>query len=94
MLKDITYPQFGTLVGYACNIMKVLKTVEGFGDAEYTDKREVARVLREAVRNGENPVVVASHVADMQSWNWDCPRSVVNWRSRFFRIPWRRWMRF
>ena len=21
-------------------------------------------------------------------------RPVVNWRSRFFRIPWRRWMRF
>lgn len=33
--------------------MKVLKTVKGFGDAEYTDKREVARVLCEAVRNGE-----------------------------------------
>lgn len=93
-LKDITYPQFGTFVGYACNIMKVLKTVKGFGDAEYTDKREVARVLREAVRNGENPLVVASHVADVQSRNWDCPRPVINWRSRFFRIPWRRWMRF
>lgn len=94
MLKDITYPQFGTFVGYACNIMKVLKTVKGFGDAEYTDKREVARVLREAVRNGEDPVVVASHVADVQSRNWDCPQPVVNWRSRFFRIPWRRWIRF
>ena len=76
-LKDITYSQFGTFVGYVCNIMKVLKTVKGFGDAEYTDKREVARVLREAVRNGENPVVVASHVADVQSRNWDCPRPVV-----------------
>ena len=31
--------------------MQVLKAVKGFGDAEYTDKREVARVLREAVHN-------------------------------------------
>ena len=32
--------------------MRVLKTIKGFGEAEYTDKKEVARVLREAVRNG------------------------------------------
>lgn len=59
-------PQFGTFVG---NIMQVLKAVKGFGNAEYIDKREVARVLREAVRNGENPVVVASHVVDVQNRN-------------------------
>lgn len=93
-LKDITYPQFGTFVGYSCNIMQVLKTVKGFGDAEYTDKREVARVLREAVRNGENPVIVASHMADVQSWNWNCPQPVMNWRPRFLRINWRWWRRF
>ena len=53
-LKDITYPQFGTFVGYSCNIMQVLKTVKGFGDAEYTDKREVARVLRESGHCGKS----------------------------------------
>lgn len=62
----VATPQFGTFVG---NIVQVLKTVKGFGDAEYIDKREVARVLREAVRNGENPVVVASHVVDVQNRN-------------------------
>ena len=55
-LKDVSYSQFGTFVGYAGNIMRVLKTIKGFGEAEYTDKKEVARVLRETVRNGENPV--------------------------------------
>lgn len=94
-LKDISYSQFGTFVGYAGNIMRVLKTIKGFGEAEYTDKKEVARVLREAMRNGENPAIVASHVADVQSRNWDCPRPVINWFPRFFRIfRWRRWIRF
>lgn len=54
-VKDYSGWQFGTFVGYANNIMRVLKTIKGFGEAEYTDKKEVARVLREAVRNGENP---------------------------------------
>lgn len=95
-VKDYSGWQFGTFVGYANNIMRVLKTIKGFGEAEYTDKKEVARVLREAVRNGENPaIVVASHVADVQSRNWDCPRPVISWFPRFFRIfCWRRWIRF
>ena len=57
-VKDYSGWQFGTFVGYANNIMRVLKTIKGFGEAEYTDKKEVARVLREAMRNGENPVIV------------------------------------
>lgn len=38
-LKDVSYSQFGTFVGYAGNIMRVLKTIKGFGEAEYTDKK-------------------------------------------------------
>lgn len=93
-LKDISYSQFDTFVGYTGDIMEVLKTVSGFGDAEYTDKREVVRVLCEAIRNGENPAIVASHVAEVQNRNWNCPQSVMNWRPRFLRINWRRWRRF
>lgn len=94
-VEDYSGWQFSTFVGYANNIMRVLKTIKGLGEAEYTDKKEVARVLRETVRNGENPAIVASHVADVQSRNWDCPRPVINWFSRLFRIfHWRRWIRF
>ena len=53
------------------------------------------RQRREAVRNGENPAIVASHVADVQSRNKDCPRPVITWFPRFFRIfRWRKWIRF
>ena len=93
-LKNISYSQFDTFVGYTGNMMEVLKTVSGFGDAEYTDKREVVRVLSEAVRNGENPAIVASHVAEVQSRNWICPQPVMSWRPRFLRINWRSWRRF
>ena len=95
-VKDYSGWQFGTFVGYANNIMRVLKTIKGFGEAEYTDKKEVARVLREAVRNGENPaIVVASHVADVQSRNWDCPRPAIRSSPCYIRIfRLRSWTRF
>ena len=106
-VKDYSGWQFGTFVGYANNIMRVLKTIKGFGEAEYTDKKEVARVLREAVRNGENPaIVVASYVAPMavpscpaiSSCGWVSVRAITSDSSLHVKTKtrrfWRRWIRF
>lgn len=94
MLKDISYLQFGTFVGYTGDIMEVLETVRGFGNATYTDKKEVAYVLREAVRNGENPAIVASHAAEVRNRSLHKPQPVINWSPYFLRISWRRWIKF
>lgn len=44
-LKNVNYWADNTFVGYTSNISYVLKKVNEFCFAQYTDKREVARVL-------------------------------------------------
>ena len=80
-------------VGYTSEIMQVIKTVKGFCDAGYTDKREVARVLNKAVRDGENPEIVSNHLFMAQSAARNNPQPVIN-RGFGLYINWRRLLRF
>ena len=52
-LKNVNYWADNTFVGYTSNISYVLKKMSEFQVAQYTDKREVARLLRQAVKNGD-----------------------------------------
>ena len=61
-LKNVNYWADNTFVGYASNISYVLKKMNEFRLAQYTDKREVVRELRKAVENGNNPDIVISHM--------------------------------
>lgn len=90
-LKDISYISDNMYVGYTSDIMNILDTVKGFGDAGYTDKREVAHVLNMAVRNGDNPEIVSNHLFMAQSASRNNPRPVIN--SGFYSINWRRLLR-
>lgn len=74
-LKDVSYRADNTFVGYSCNIEYVLNRIREFQSAEYTDKREVARLLRKAVSNGNNPEIVSSHFASVQRKSIGQPRS-------------------
>ena len=65
-LKNVNYWTDNTFVGYASNISYVLKKMNEFRLAQYTDKREVVCVLRKAVENGNNPNIVISHMASVQ----------------------------
>lgn len=65
-LRDVTYYSDNTFVGYTDNITDVLKRIRQRESAHYTDKKEVARLLRSAVNNGYDPDVVASHLAYVQ----------------------------
>ncbi|MGM9764022.1 MAG: nuclease-related domain-containing protein [Candidatus Cryptobacteroides sp.] len=65
-LKNISYMSDNTFVGYASQIKYVLKQLNTFGLAQYTDKKEIARCLHNAVKNGDNPEIVASHLASAQ----------------------------
>lgn len=92
-LKDISYISENRYVGYTSEIMQVIKTVKGFCDAGYTDKREVARVLNKAVRDGENPEIVSNHLFMAQSAARNNPQPVIN-RGLGLYINWRRLLRF
>ena len=65
-LKNVNYWADNTFVGYISNISYVLETVSELCLAGYTDKREVVRLLHQAVENGNNPDIVASHQASVK----------------------------
>ena len=93
-LKNVNYWADNTFVGYTSNISYVLKKMKEFRWVQYTDKREVARMLRQAVKNGDNPDIVASHMASVQRKVGRQPQPTINWNPRFLRINWRRLMRY
>lgn len=92
-LKNISYWADNTFVGYDSDIAYVLKKVNGSHAAEYTDKREVARVLRQAVENGNNPEIVTRHMAYVQRSRLGQPQPIISWRFGIFKINWRWLMR-
>lgn len=65
-----------------------------FRFAQYTDKREVVRVLRKAVENGDNPNIVISHMASVQRKAIGQPQPTISWSPQIFRINWRRLIRY
>lgn len=93
-LKDITCLSANTYVGYVEALPSILRTVSELPPADYTDKREVATVLRRAVTNGTNPAIVASHIASVQRNSTGQPQPTINQDTRLFRINWRRLMRY
>ena len=93
-LKDVSYHSDNTFVGYACQVMSVLKSIEKLGNANYTDKKEVARILNGAVRNGGIPEIVSAHLDSVRTKGWDKPDSSFYYRPRLFRFRYKRWRRF
>jgi len=65
-LKNISYVSDNTFVGYASQIKNILKQLNTLGLAQYSNKKEIARCLHNAVKNGDNPEIVASHLASAQ----------------------------
>lgn len=65
-LKIVNYWTENTFVGYTGDISHVLKKIKELCIAPYSDKREVARLLRQAVKNGENQEIVINHINSVQ----------------------------
>lgn len=65
-LKNVNYWTENTFVGYTGDISHVLKKIKELCIAPYSDKREVARLLRQAVKNGENQEIVINHINSIQ----------------------------
>lgn len=93
ILKNVNYCADDTFVGYTKNISYVLHKISEFDLAQYTDKREVARLLHQAVKNGNNPDIVASHMASVQRKASGQPQATISWSPRLFKFNWRRIMR-
>lgn len=89
-LKNVTYWSDYTYVGYTGNISYVLKKLKDHHLARYSDKREVARLLRQAVENGSNPDIVASHIASVKRKAVSQLQPAISWHPWSFRINWRR----
>lgn len=93
-LKEIDYSSKNTFVGYTSDISYVLKEASKFRLAQYTDKREVAQLLRRAVENGDNPRIVATHIASVQKKSIGQPQPTINWQFGIFRFNWRQFTKF
>lgn len=85
-LKNVSYQRVNEYVGYTSNVMYVLNTVKGLDNAKYTDKREVARVLNQAVSNGENPEIISKHLFMAQCAGRNNPQPIINSGFELFNI--------
>ena len=61
-LRDINFIPDGTFVIKPHRLNDVLDIILDNDEAEYTDKREVIRILKSAVDNGDNPDTQTEHV--------------------------------
>ena len=65
-LKEINYVPKGTYIAKANRVFEVLREIkENNEPARYKDKREVVRVLREAVEAGANTTNQERHIANI-----------------------------
>jgi hypothetical protein len=66
-LRDISFIPKGTFVAKAHRVLDVInEIIDNNEPANYTDKREVIKVLREAVKNGENAETEIQHIEKVQ----------------------------
>lgn len=61
-LTDVRYFSDDVFIGYVDQVMRFLKQIKKKDAAAYTDKREVARLLRLAVQNGDDPTIQEQHL--------------------------------
>ncbi len=66
--KDVSFIPEGTYLIKAHHVNSVIKAiVDGNSPANYIDKREVVKVLKAAVKNGENESITKQHVGDIKN---------------------------
>lgn len=65
-LKEINYVPAGTFLVKSSRIFDVLKDIRKNNDpAKYEDKSEIVRILKQAVKNGENSSNQKKHIEDI-----------------------------
>ena len=70
-LKDVSFIPQGTFLTYSERIMDVINTIINNNEpANYTDKYEVIRVLKQAVQNGESIEIQNKHIENIRDMLW------------------------
>lgn len=65
-LRDVSFIPKGTFVAKDYRLNEVLDAIFENEDAEYTDKREVMRILKSAVENGNNTDTQTEHIENIK----------------------------
>jgi hypothetical protein len=66
-LKDVSFIPQGTFLTYSENVLDVMNTILNSNEiANYTDKFEIIRVLKEAVNNGNNLETQIKHIKNIK----------------------------
>lgn len=94
VLKDVSYMSANTYVGYNTDIKYVLKKVSEVGFANYTNKKEVAGVLRQAVNNGNDSQIIADHIASVQRNSKGQPQPIISYSTGLLGFCLRKLFRF
>jgi hypothetical protein len=67
VLNDFKFMSNGSYLVKSARVLEIINVIMNNNDpAPYTDKYEVVRVLKEAVRNGENKEVQAKHIENIR----------------------------
>jgi len=66
-LRDVSFIPQGTFLAYPERVIDVMKTIMNKNElANYSDKSEIIRVLKEAVQNGENRETQNKHIENVR----------------------------
>jgi hypothetical protein len=66
-LKDVSFIPQGTFLTYSGRILDVINSIMNKNEpANYSDKYEIVRVLKEAVQNGENVNIQNKHIENIR----------------------------
>ena len=67
VLKDISFVPNGTFLVKSTRVLEVMNIITSKNEsAQYTDKFEVVRILKDAVRNGENKEIQTQHIENIK----------------------------
>lgn len=94
VLKDVSYMSENTYVGYNKDIKYVLKKVGEARFANYTNKKEVAGILRQAVNNGNDSQIIANHIASVQRNSKGQPQPALTYSNGLLSFCLRKFFRF
>lgn len=68
VIKDFGYVPYRTFIIKPWSLNKLISDIlKNSEPAQYTNKREVVNVLKEAVRNGDNPEIQTQHIENIEN---------------------------
>lgn len=68
VLKDFGHVPYGTFIIKPNSVRKLIKDILNKAEpAQYSDKREIVKILKEAVQNGESKEIQSQHIENIRN---------------------------